>query len=483
MRSVFVFLCARDFFGSLFFALIVLHGWGIESVALAANLPDAGMKIFEPQKMTPAQAKAMFNNRLIRRSSVAAPPKVSPRSATLVPAKGISASSSTTTAASAGTAIPSADPNLQPEAIITRLGKTVTEPGGGVADFSASVTAQAVTTQAVSQAESEIAELARALRYHPVLIWEYVYHNIEYAPVFGVTRGPLGTLLERKGNSFDQSALMVALLQESGYNARFVHGQIQLNAQQLTQWLGIKDDAPIADNYLRKMGIPSVVVEGLSNQIQSVQLEHVWVVVNYLGADYILDPSLKIHQITSNGINIAAAMGFDEAGFLASALSGATQTTDSIQNINRTKIQSSLQGYAQNLSDYIKTTMPAATLDDVLGGKQIKPALWGGWQTTHPYEVAGSTVEWPIIPDVYRRSLRIEYAGIDVTVYSDQVFCKRLTLFTNQASQPELRLDGVVLGTGTGITPGQSTALTLSVDLPITGRPWNSIQRYTNPGT
>lgn len=68
---------------------------------------------------------------------------------------------------------------------------------------------------------TEIIELARALKYDPDLIYEYVYNNIETLPQYGSLKGPLGALLDGKGTPFDQAELMVALLQEAGFSAAF----------------------------------------------------------------------------------------------------------------------------------------------------------------------------------------------------------------------------------------------------------------------
>jgi hypothetical protein len=61
-------------------------------------------------------------------------------------------------------------------------------------------------------APGSVPELARALRYDVNLIYEYVYTNIEYSPIYGLKKGPLGTILDGRANDFDQAALMVALL-------------------------------------------------------------------------------------------------------------------------------------------------------------------------------------------------------------------------------------------------------------------------------
>src|ERR1700722_12931092 len=67
--------------------------------------------------------------------------------------------------------------------------------------------------------DPEIAALARALNYSLPQIYEYVYYNIEYTPTFGSKKGPLGTYLDRRGNSFDQNVLFATLLRQSCISA------------------------------------------------------------------------------------------------------------------------------------------------------------------------------------------------------------------------------------------------------------------------
>lgn len=64
----------------------------------------------------------------------------------------------------------------------------------------------------------EIATLAASLKCDIDLIFEYVYNNIEYEPLFGSNKGALGTLLDQRGSDLDQAQLFTALLSESGYS-------------------------------------------------------------------------------------------------------------------------------------------------------------------------------------------------------------------------------------------------------------------------
>ena len=70
------------------------------------------------------------------------------------------------------------------------------------------------------------------------------------------------------------------------------------------------------------------------------------------------------------------------------------------------------------------------------------------------------------IPNMYRRTLRIQHAGLDETFFSSDIYGRRLTLQYNGSNQPQLVLDGAVQATGSATTPGQAYDLTFSVDHP-----------------
>lgn len=311
---------------------------------------------------------------------------------------------------------------------------------------------------------ASIAELARALRNNPDLIYEYVRNNIEYLPTWGVQKGALGTLLDSRGTDFDQATLMVELLRQSGYTASYVKGRINLTAAQVTEWLGV-DTANLCAVYtlLGNGQIPVTGVVGAANfscpsspaALVSLKVDHVWVKVTIAGTNYYFDPSYKPHTRKA-AINLTTATGYNAATYLASAKTGATITADYVQGINRTNIRANLTAYANNLASYLRTNKPAGTLDDVIGGKTITPYNGASLrQVALPnQDTSVALTEWADIPDSYKPTLRVQYQGIDSTYTSDAIYGKRLSITYNSSNQPVLMLDGIVAATGTAITPG-----------------------------
>src|SRR5258707_12195191 len=63
----------------------------------------------------------------------------------------------------------------------------------------------------------QIQALADGLQDNPQRIFDYVHDHIKFVLYFGSKKGAQLTLLEKSGNDFDQSALLVALLRAAGY--------------------------------------------------------------------------------------------------------------------------------------------------------------------------------------------------------------------------------------------------------------------------
>lgn len=321
---------------------------------------------------------------------------------------------------------------------------------------------------------ASIAELARALKNNPDLIYEYVRNNIEYYPVWGVQKGAVGTLLDNQGTAYDQAALMVSLLRQAGYTASYVKGRINLTAAQVNTWLGVPTTNVCAVlNLLAQGQVPIASVTataagscpGSTAALVSMKIDHVWVKANIGGTNYYFDPSYKPHTLKT-GINLATAAGYNATSYLTAAKTGTTVTADYVQGINRTNIRNNLNTYATNLTNYLRTNQPAGVLEDVVGGMTINPHSGGNLrQTVLPYQdTTVALTEWTAdIPANYRPTMRIQYQGIDKTYTSDALYGKRLTITYNASNQPVLMLDGVSQATGTAITPGTNANVSFTV--------------------
>ncbi|WP_084545442.1 RHS repeat-associated core domain-containing protein [Cupriavidus malaysiensis] len=317
-------------------------------------------------------------------------------------------------------------------------------------------------------------ELARALRNHPDLIYQYVRNNIELDPVRGIHKGALGAVLDNYGSPADQAQLMASLLRISGYDTRIVRGAIKLNAQQFADWFGVptgnvcavvslmaQTQIPIYDISATQTGS----CPGMNAPLTSISIEHVWVKANIGGTWYTFDPSYKPH-VVKQGIDLNAAAGYNAAAFLQNAKSGATITPDLVRGLNRDNIRADLSRVSMNLADWIRKNKPTATLSDIIGGKSIVPFYAGALrQTRNPLaDTSRSQDEWTEIPAAFKPTVRVLYQGIDQTFTSDAIYGKRLTITYNASNQPVLRLDGQAIGApGSPVAPGTDSTVTFVV--------------------
>ena len=345
----------------------------------------------------------------------------------------------------------------------------------------------------------EITTLAAALKCDPDLIFEYVYNNIEYEPLFGSNKGPLATLLDQRGSDIDQAQLFVALLAAAGVSSSqmsFIYGNIRVTGAIGPGWLGVKNDGIAIGNLLSNGGIPVTIPELNSDgTLNYIDVAHVWVQLNLNGTNYVFDPSFKQHSVSAGLGNLVSVLGYTQSQFLADA--GGTIDSVSIAGIDRQAARNDLTTYAQNLIAYIKNHNPAWTLQDIVGGKTIQyltgsPLRQASLPYLSPSQPPGFPQTWPTIPNGYRTCFTISMPGVtpqpcsqassqSILLYSDQTYGHRITVFSTGSScappsgscTPTLLIDGAPppngQNTGTTVSFGSQWAVAIDITHPYAG--------------
>ena len=270
----------------------------------------------------------------------------------------------------------------------------------------------------------EIRELARSLQDDPKLIYEFVRNHIDYVPYYGALKGAALTLVERSGNDFDQATLMIALLRESGYSARYVYGEMTIpnhgaaDDYDMKHWLGVDANSSVIGQVLANGGIPATVYSSYT------YLHRVWVKATIDEGDYLFDPAFKPWQEIA-GLDIASAMGYDKAELLSAV--GGEVGTDYVQNLNESGLNAKLTQYATNLIDFIRANYPNAGVEEIIGGRKIIPEYLEEYPTDlrFPYTVVA---HWDNVPDEYVHKVRIEHGGIDEEFHIAEIAGKRLSI-------------------------------------------------------
>lgn len=379
----------------------------------------------------------------------------------------------------------------------------------------ASASGNSVQALVVSTAPAEIQELARALKEDPDLIYEYVYDNVATLPIYGSLKGPVGALIDGSGTAFDQAELLIALLNEAALynsaitNPQFVFGKIWLTQAQIANWLGSDGTYNSTFTALTNGGFAT---SGSNVTSTCASVGWAWVQVTISGTVYSFDPAAKLsNQIYSDlqnqptlcgttasqpvgkgytrktGINVATATGYTQAAFLSSAQAGSTITTTTVQGINRANVRGNLTTYANNLINWIRTNMPAASTADIVGGSAVAPLTLNTHQrwTTLPYAASqavcagGGAAIQSTIPACYRIVLQATLQctpHIPLKFNTSDLYGHRLTFTLNSANQEIEALDGVAQATATQygsscnttIVPGAGVTVTLKL-VPLFG--------------
>jgi RHS repeat-associated protein len=311
---------------------------------------------------------------------------------------------------------------------------------------------------------ASITELVRALQNNPQYIFEWVYNNIDWEPGWGLSCGAFGTILAGRGNAFDQSCLLVTLLEAAGYTASYVLGTIQLNAAAGGAWFGTDPtNIDASDSYCFYNEIPVAYVYNSGEGAYDIQMSHVWVECVIGTTTYLFDPSYKTYTRKAPVANLGTILGYNSSTFLSSAESGATidPSGNFVKSLNDTNVRANLATYAGNLATWIEANNPTAQISDILGGAAIVPVTLPVLNTTLPYIVSGATqTVWTGasgIPLAYKNTFELSWSDADITqtFTADQLAGLRLSIFWS-GTTPTLSLNG------TSVEVGSAVAYTLT---------------------
>ncbi|WP_320041370.1 hypothetical protein [uncultured Desulfobacter sp.] len=100
------------------------------------------------------------------------------------------------------------------------------------------------------------------------------------------------------------------------------------------------------------------------------RMDRVWVRAVIDGNSYVFDPAFKTYKATS-GINLSDTMEYDRSSLLSAA--GGTLGTDYIAGMNETSLNNLLTTYSGHLSAFIRDNYPNASMEEIIGGREIVP--------------------------------------------------------------------------------------------------------------
>jgi transglutaminase-like putative cysteine protease len=289
-----------------------------------------------------------------------------------------------------------------------------------------------------------IRDLAATLGNNPVRIYDWVRDNIEFLPSHGSIQGSDLTRQTRRGNAFDTSSLLIALLRAAGIRSRYVFGTIEVDADRAMNWVGGVTVPEAAMNLMGQGGIPNLGVMS-GGKLARIRLEHVWVeaFVDYIpsrgavhrqGDTWIpMDASFKQYNFSA-GIDLKTNVPFDAGGFLERVRREATINEQEgwVRDVSQTAAQQTLESYQAQVKAFLDTHKPNATLGDVLGSRTIVPRNSRILEGTLPYRTVATGARLAAIPDSLRWKFRYDLYATDGDRANDN------PLFSVTRSTPEL---------------------------------------------
>ncbi len=348
----------------------------------------------------------------------------------------------------------------------------------------------------------EIQALADGMQDDPLKIYNYVHDHIRHVLYFGSKKGAQMTLLEKSGNDFDQCALLVALLRAAGYSdAGYQFGWMVLpydstdgSDRDIHHWLNLDltnsnwlATTGYLDYLFRSLRGYPITAYNWGNNLYAMQ--RVWVTVTVGGTNYSLDPAFKVTERIS-GVDLPTAMGFSTSGITNAAGGldvGNSATNFYSTNLTESVLRGTLAGYTTNLLNYIQSSNPNASVEQILGGSYIVPST----NTTlsanlvfAPTNMNGTmpVITWVNEPTNMMATFAISYLGTNYQWFSPQLQGQRLSLTVSSSGSAQLWQEDTLLATkSSGGGSGQFN-VTITTYYPGFQSGWNTTSNTFIPG-
>jgi len=247
------------------------------------------------------------------------------------------------------------------------------------------------------QITPEIQALAASLSNQPLKIYNWVRNNIEFVPTQGSVQGSQMTLEARRGNAYDISSLLIALLRSAGVAAKYVTGTAEVPASAVMNWVGGAPTPRVAQQLLGQGGIPNV---GLTSggSITHIRIEHVWVeafidyipsrgAVQVAGDTWVpMDPAFKLHSFTPQS-ELYAQNPIDTVLQPGDHLFDVDESLGKITNVNDEILDERFATWSSQTDEYFLTHGVQGTFKGLLGGQDIVQETRTTFAASLPYQV------------------------------------------------------------------------------------------------
>lgn len=295
------------------------------------------------------------------------------------------------------------------------------------------------------QITEAIQQKALELNNDPVEIYNWVRNSVEFIPTYGSIQGADYTLETFRGNAFDTSSLLIALLRASNIPARYAYGTVSVPVDKVMNWVGGVEVPAAAQQLLGQGGIPNVALVS-GGQVTHIQMEHVWVQAwldfepsrgarNIEGDSWVsLDASFKQYEY-GEGFDFQGDVPFDGAALVDAIRAQATvdDAAGSLQGAPHDVIAGMYEDYQSQLAAYIDGQGDDLLAEQVLGSKKFIISEVNQFSAGLPYDVTAITQSFSEIPGNLRHKIRFTLqrgssGGLLGTSFFTEVLTRELNL-------------------------------------------------------
>lgn len=365
--------------------------------------------------------------------------------------------------------------------------------------------------------EEEVKALALQLEYNPILIADWVRNNIEHTPSYGSKAGAAYTLKIKSGNSFDQATLLIALLRASDVEAKYAVGKAELSSNKLVNWIG-GETGRVAANIMLRNKVPIGILQDSDQKVTLARFDHVWVrVFNMfgLGRWTLFSPSYKPYTYTEK--SDLKATTYEDTEHMAELIAAGDL--------------SGMEAILHELATEMAIESEGMTLNEVIGARKIRQttivnpqlilhsAVRGNYNLAYDMNRNGvvnsedalmllqsgktfysirpyaNLEEYETLPTHLRTRIKFVLPGAEYEVLASEIVGKRISInFTDEdvysisnpsdfVVAPSLKIDGETMVTGSNMTLGKVSSLTIKALRPGNGGQWDTTTKKIIAGS
>lgn len=327
-------------------------------------------------------------------------------------------------------------------------------------DYNTEIQSEAMQALLVQTSETALNDELKALAgifESPAEAYEYVYNNIAFECYVNSRRGATGAYELKSGNDYDQASLLIGLLREMGYPARYAQGSAVLTEEQAMSLMAM-EDFNSASGMLASSGKKAGLLTDENGQ-QFVKMEEIYVQVyvpgselgetdedkKKLGVWVKLDTSIKDSELKEVALAADETSLSEEISALCAEYNG-TEIEDFAQQMDgvyNKKTSAYIRDIVQVEINSLPSSLQYSLYPD--DGESTFDAIPMSMSDTVQFAVSngfsGKNLGTYKISELYGKRVTIQYVG---NTSSGTIFDMNKTAIYSNAFLPALTIDGEI---------------------------------------